>query len=81
MALTGGSFPVNWSFVDYLLHYLERSGILGIYDFGVQAVQHGPAGLAGPAAEHLEMILKWLNGSVETDRLLARTIPGARFIL
>lgn len=86
-ALTGG-MPASWGFKDYLVHAVERSGLLGLGDFGVQAtrgVDMGKMpgeGLLGPTFEHLMEILRWVGGDPRTGvgDVIDRTVPGARFI-
>ncbi len=86
-ALTG-TVPSTWGFKDYLVHAVERSGLLGLGDFGVQAM-HGVdmgkvpgEGLLGPTFENLMEILRWIGGDPRTDfgDVIDRTVPGARFI-
>lgn len=86
-ALTGTT-PSTWGFKDYLVHAVERSGLLGLGDFGVQAtrgVDMGKMpgeGLLGPTFENLMEILRWIGGDPRTDfeDVLDRTVPGSRFI-
>ncbi len=83
-----GNLPENWGFMDYMTHAIERSGLLGLGDFGVQAMRDVDVGempgqnLLGPAAEHLTEILQWVGGDPMTDAgdVVDRTIPGARFL-
>ncbi len=86
-ALTGTA-PSTWGFKDYLVHTVERSGLLGLGDFGVQAtrgVDMGKMpgeGLLGPTFENLMEILRWIGGDPRTDfgDVVDRTVPGARYI-
>lgn len=86
-ALTGTA-PSTWGFKDYLVHAVERSGLLGLGDFGVQAtrgVDMGKMpgeGLLGPTFENLMEILRWIGGDPRTGLgdVIDRTVPGARFI-
>ncbi len=86
-ALTGTG-PNTWGFKDYLVHAVERSGLLGLGDFGVQAtrgVDMGKMpgeGLLGPTFENLMKILRWIGGDPRTDfgDVIDRTVPGTRFI-
>lgn len=86
-ALTGTA-PSTWGFKDYLVHAVERSGLLGLGDFGVQAMRGVDMGkmpgeeLLGPTFENLMEILRWIGGDPRTDfgDVLDRTVPGARFI-
>lgn len=86
-ALTGKT-PSTWGFKDYLVHAVERSGLLGLGDFGVQAtrgVDMGKMpgeGLLGPTLENLMEILRWIGGDPRTGLgdVIDRTVPGARFI-
>ena len=83
-----GNVPTGWGFKDYLVHAVERSGLLGLGDFHVQAtygVDRGKMpgeGLLGPTFEHLMEILRWLGGDPRTsvEDVIDRTVPGARFI-
>ena len=83
-----GNMPTDWTFMDYLQHAVERSGLLGIGDFAVQAtdrVEMGAApgeALLGPAFENLMEILRYVTGDTQTsfDSVIDRTVPGARFI-
>ncbi len=86
-ALTGTA-PSTWGFKDYVLHAVERSGLLGIGDFSVQAMDRVDSGkmpgegLLGPTFENLMKILRWIGGDPRTDfgDVVDRTVPGARFI-
>lgn len=86
-ALTGGT-PPGWGFKDYLVHAVERSGLLGLGDFAVQATRGVETGkvpgeaLLGPSFEHLMEILRWAGGDPQTgvQDVIDRTIPGSRFI-
>ena len=86
-ALTGG-MPASWGFKDYLVHAVERSGLLGLGDFGVQAtrgVDMGKMpgeGLLGPTFENLMEILRWVGGDPRTglSDVIDRTVPGSRFV-
>lgn len=86
-ALTGTA-PSTWGFKDYLVHAVERSGLLGLGDFGVQAtrgVDMGKMpgeGLLGPTFENLMEILRWIGGDPRTGvgDVIDRTVPGSRFI-
>lgn len=86
-ALTGHA-PAGWGFKDYVLHAVARSGLLGLGDFGVQAMDRVDSGkmpgegLLGPTFENLMKILRWIGGDPRTDfeDVVDRTVPGARFI-
>lgn len=86
-ALTGGP-PQNWKTMDFIAHAVERSGLLGLGDFGVQAMRGVERGrvpgeaLLGPAVEHLLTLLRFLGGSpmVDAGDVIDRTVPGARFL-
>ncbi len=86
MAFTGA--PPGWGYTDYIKHAVQRSGILGLGDFGTvleNDVARGKApgeGLLGPAAEHLLKILRWVFNDPKTsfEDVVDRTIPGARFV-
>ena len=81
-----GNVP-GWGFMEYLKHGIERSGLLGIGDFGSQALQDGGRGnmpgesLLGPTMGHLMTILRYISGDARTDlgKVVDRTIPGAKF--
>lgn len=82
-----GNVP-GWGFMDYMLHALERSGLLGIRDFGDQSLQDAARGnmpgesLFGPTFGHLMTILRWIGGDARTDfgDVVDRTVPGAKFL-
>jgi hypothetical protein len=84
-ALTG-SLPAGWGYMDYLAHAVERSGLLGISDFGVQAMQDSSRGrvmgesLLGPSFEHLTTILRNLSSEGSVEEVAKRTVPGVRFV-
>ena len=86
-ALTGGP-PQGWGAMDFIAHAVERSGLLGLGDFGAQAMKGVEQGrvpgeaLLGPTAEHLMDLLRFLGGSpmVDGGDVLDRTVPGARFL-
>jgi len=86
-ALTGMA-PSTWGFKDYLVHAVERSGLLGLGDFVAQAMRGVDMGkmpgegLLGPTFENLMTILRWIGGDPHTDfgDVIDRTVPGARFI-
>lgn len=86
-ALTGGP-PPGWAFKDYLIHAVERSGLLGLGDFAAQATRGVETGakvpgeaLLGPSFEHLMQLLRWVGGDPRTGAadVVERTVPGARF--
>lgn len=83
-ALTGGP-PPGWAFKDFLVHAVERSGLLGLGDFGVQAMKGVDQGrmpgeaLLGPTFEHLMTLLRALGGAPNAG-VIDRTVPGARFV-
>jgi hypothetical protein len=85
-ALTG-SLPAGWGYMDYLAHAIERSGLVGVSDFGIQALQDAERGrmigesLLGPSFEHLMMILRALSGEGGVNEVVKRTVPGARFVI
>lgn len=84
---TGGG-PASWGFADYMKHMVNRSGLLGLGDFGAQAMNGIDRGampgeqLMGPAFEHLMKVLRWVGGDARTDfgDVVDRTVPGARFL-
>ena len=86
-ALTGGP-PPGWGFKEFLAHAVERSGLLGLGDFGAQAMKGVEQGrvpgeaLLGPSVEHLMDLLRFLGGSptVSSGDVLDRSVPGARFL-
>jgi hypothetical protein len=86
-ALTGTT-PSTWGFKDYLVHAVERAGLLGLGDFGVQATRGVGMGkmpgeeLLGPTFENLMEILRWISGDPRTSLgdVIDRTVPGSRFI-
>ena len=86
-ALTGGP-PPGWGFKEFLGHAVERSGLLGLGDFGAQATQGVGQGkmpgeaLLGPSFEHLMELLRFLLGApgVDSTDVIDRTVPGARFV-
>ena len=85
-ALTGGP-PPGWGFKEFLAHAVERSGLLGLGDFGAQAMKGVEQGrvpgeaLLGPSFEHLMDLLRFLGGSptVSSGDVIDRSVPGARF--
>ena len=85
-ALTGA--PPGWGFKDYLVHAVERSGLLGLGDFGAQATRGVNMGkvpgeaLLGPTFENLMEILRWIGGDPRTGLgdVIDRTVPGSRFV-
>lgn len=86
MAFTGA--PPNWTYMDYLNHAVQRSGLLGLGDFTASLptdVERGKApgeGLLGPSVEHLLKILRWALGDPRTSLgdVIDRTVPGARYV-
>jgi len=84
-----GSVPQNWDFYDHFGHAVARSGILGKFEFGAEAIGDAGRGgvpgfsFAGPTAEHAVDIANWLTGDPRTDfgDVVARTVPGARFVV
>ena len=83
-----GNLPDSWGFMDYLNHAVERSGLLGLGDFTVQAQRgvgmgHAPGEqLLGPTFEHLMEVLRWIGGDPRTGAadVIDRTVPGMRFV-
>lgn len=86
-ALTG-SAPTNWGITDYIGHAVTRSGLLGYGDFGNQVLNDAERGrlpgesLLGPAFEHAATVMRWVAGDAGTsvDDVIARSVPGARFV-
>ena len=82
-----GTLPPGWGYTDYVVHAIERSGLLGVSDFGIQALQDAGRGrmigesLLGPSFEHLMMILRALSGEGGVQEVVERTVPGARFVI
>ena len=80
--------PPGWGFKEFLAHAVERSGLLGLGDFGAQAMKGVEQGrvpgesLLGPSVEHLMDLLRFLGGSptVSSGDVLDRSVPGARFL-
>ncbi|HNG00919.1 MAG TPA: hypothetical protein PLQ71_03505 [Nitrospira sp.] len=85
-ALTG-DMPSSWGFFDYLSHAVNRSGLLGIGDFGTKlfsGVGQGKLpgeGLLGPSFEHVAEILRWIGGDPRTgfEDVIDRTVPFAKY--
>jgi hypothetical protein len=86
--LRGDAHMAGWSFFDYMKNTIERSGLLGIGDFGTQATRGVEEGrmpgesLLGPTMGHLLTILRWIGGDARTDfvDVVDRTVPGAKFL-
>lgn len=86
-ALTG-DMPSSWGFFEYLSHAVNRSGLLGIGDFGTKlfsGVGQGKLpgeGLLGPSFEHVAEILRWVGGDPRTEfeDVVDRTIPFAKYV-
>jgi hypothetical protein len=80
-----GTTKVGWHAGDYLLSAVDRSGVLGIANFGVDAVQDVARGrvpgssFLGPTAEHIFTGAKTILGAPGTDAgsLLIRSLPAA----
>lgn len=70
LAANGGEVPEwkkKWKFEDYIMHGVERSGALGVAQFGVDASKYGPLELAGPVAEHVNKTTKVFNRAYKHD--------------
>jgi hypothetical protein len=87
MSLTG-TVPQTWGFKDYLAHGVRRSGLYGLGDFGVQAMQGVSVGtslpgegLLGPTLETALDIMRWIGGDplISTHYVLNHTVPGYRY--
>lgn len=81
-----GKTPESWTYLDYLSHAVMRSGVLGKWQFGADALGDSERGkvpgtsFLGPTAEHLMLLTRYLTGGVGAEEVVDRTIPGARYV-
>lgn len=81
-----GKTPESWTYLDYLSHAVMRSGVLGKWQFGADALGDSERGkvpgtsFLGPTAEHLMLLMRYLTGGVGAEDVIDRTIPGARYV-
>jgi len=71
----GGEEPPwkrNWGPGDYLSHGVQRAGLLGIPQLGVDVAQWGPSELLGPAAQQVEKGAKNFYRNIKRDDALDR---------
>lgn len=86
-ALTGG-MPPGWGGTQLFAHAVQRSGLMGLGDFGSQAWGSATRGkmpgeeLLGPTFENAMVILRWLAGDNRTSAsdVFRRTVPGYRLM-
>lgn len=71
----GGEEPPwkrNWGPGDYLASGVQRAGLLGVPQLGVDVLQWGPTELLGPAAQQVEKGIKTFNRNIAKDNALDR---------
>jgi hypothetical protein len=71
----GGEEPPwkrKWGPGDYLASGVQRAGLLGVPQLGVDVLQWGPTELLGPAAQQVEKGIKTFNRSIAKDNALDR---------
>lgn len=71
----GGEEPPwkrNWGPGDYLASGVQRAGLLGVPQLGVDVLQWGPTELLGPAAQQVEKGIKTFHRSIAKDEALDR---------
>lgn len=71
----GGEEPPwkrHWGPGDYLASGVQRAGLLGIPQLGVDVAQWGPSELLGPAAQQAEKGIKTFNRNIRRDEALDR---------
>lgn len=85
MLQNGGDEPEwkkNWGVEDYLAHGVQRAGLLGVGQLGVDAytdVQRGGTGvgaLAGPTLEQLGDAMQVLGGNKQFESFALRAMPA-----
>ncbi len=82
---TGGDEPEwkkNWGVADYVAQGVQRAGLLGVGQFGVDALQNverggtGVGALMGPSIEQLGDMVQVIGGRKEFDDFLLRSMPA-----
>lgn len=85
MLQNGGDEPEwkkNWGLEDYVAHGVQRAGLLGVGQLGVDAytdVQRGGTGvgaLAGPTLEQLGDAMQVLGGNKQFESFALRAMPA-----
>ncbi len=85
MLQNGGDEPEwkkNWGFEDYVAQGVQRAGLLGVGQLGVDAytnLQRGGTGvgaLAGPTLEQMGEALQVMGGTRQFDSFLLRAMPA-----
>lgn len=80
-----GTLNTSWTALDYLTNAIDRSGILGVGGFGLQALEdvgHGRlpgSSLVGPTVDHALTGAKTLLGApgATVSEFLVRSLPGS----
>lgn len=81
-----GGMPQNWSYLKMFMHAVHRSGLLGKFTFGADALQDtaeersAVLGFLGPTAEHAVLLASWVGGGVPLEDVVDRTVPLARLL-
>lgn len=81
-----GGMPQNWSYLEMFWHGVHRSGLLGKFSFGADAVvdyredRSALFGFLGPTAEHAALLASWIGGGAPLDEVIDRTVPLARLL-
>lgn len=81
-----GGMPQNWSYLEMFMHAVHRSGLLGKFTFGADAVvdyredRSALFGFLGPTAEHAALLASWIGGGAPLDEVIDRTVPLARLL-
>lgn len=81
-----GGMPQNWSYLEMFMHAVHRSGLLGKFTFGADAVvdyredRSALFGFLGPTAEHAALLASWVGGGAPLDEVIDRTVPLARLL-
>lgn len=71
------NYRATWTSADYIGEAVQRAGLLGIGQFGVDAYEHGPLGLSGPSIEHLSTVPDLLIGDDrEQWEAFTRSLPA-----
>jgi hypothetical protein len=84
-ALTGG-VRKTWTLSDYLVNGVTRSGVMGIGNFGADALQDAAMGgvpgmsFAGPTAGHAIFAAQTLGPMKDFHDLVMRSIPAAPLV-
>lgn len=79
LIMGGGQLPAyqdDWELEDWLAHGVERAGLLGVGQYGVDAMQYGPTSIAGPTGEQLVKGIEVIGTDAQFKPFLLSSMPA-----